>query len=173
MIFCCHANKTHFHNKGFTIGLVLKVRVSGTRKWPFIGKTFSDQHELREQACLFQVYTLMKFDSYPRFLKSDVYRQSLAADLEGAPLPGEEGEEDRELKTRGSFFWKVRSRGRVQTNHKGAGGTLAIPTLLAIRVPVAQRLEHPNLNLEGSEFDSHLKLGNFSELSGIWVFLLL
>ena len=50
----------------------------------------------------------MKFDSYPRFLKSDVYRQSLVADLEGAPLPGEEGEEDKDLKGRGSFFWKVR-----------------------------------------------------------------
>ena len=56
-----------------------------------------------------QVYTLMKFDSYPRFLKSDVYRQSLVADLEGAPLPGEEGEEPREFKGRGSFFWKVKS----------------------------------------------------------------
>ena len=87
---------------------------------------------------MFQVYTLMKFDSYPRFLKSDVYRLSLAADLEGAPLPGEEGEEDRELKTRGSFFWKVGSRDRVQTIHKGTAGTLTI------RVPVAQWLEHPN-----------------------------
>ena len=103
----------------------------------------------------------MKFDSYPRFLKSDVYRQSLAADLEGAPLPGEEGEEDRELKTRGSFFWKVGSRGRVQTIHEGTAGTLAI------RVPVAQWLEHPNWNLEGREFDAHLELGNFSELSGV------
>ena len=97
----------------------------------------------------------MKFDSYPRFLKSDVYRQSLAADLEGAPLPGEEGEEDRELKTRGSFFWKVGSRGRVQTIHKGVAGTLAILTLLAIRVPVAQWLECPNENSEDCEFDSH------------------
>ena len=67
----------------------------------------------------------MKFDSYPRFLKSDVYRQSLAADLEGAPLPGEEGEEDRELKTRGSFFWKVGSRGgRSRQFIKGQAGHL-------------------------------------------------
>lgn len=55
-----------------------------------------------------QVYTLMKFDCYPRFLKSDVYRQSLEADLEGAPLPGEEGEVPREFKSRGSSFWKVK-----------------------------------------------------------------
>lgn len=50
----------------------------------------------------------MKFDSYPRFLKSDVYRQSLVANLEGVPLPGEEGGEEREIKGRGSFFWKVK-----------------------------------------------------------------
>ena len=48
----------------------------------------------------------MKFDSYPRFLKSDVYRQSRVAEMEGGPLPCEEGEEEREIKGRG-FFWKV------------------------------------------------------------------
>ena len=26
--------KTHFHKKGIVLGLALKVRVSGTRKWP-------------------------------------------------------------------------------------------------------------------------------------------
>ena len=34
MIFHSHANKTHFHKKGCTLGLILKVRVFGTRKWP-------------------------------------------------------------------------------------------------------------------------------------------
>ena len=34
MIFNYYANKTHFHNKGFAFGLVLKVRFFGTRKWP-------------------------------------------------------------------------------------------------------------------------------------------
>ena len=34
MIFNCHGNKTHFHNKGFALSLVLKVRFFGTRKWP-------------------------------------------------------------------------------------------------------------------------------------------
>ena len=28
-----YANKTHFHHKGFALGLVLKVTVFGTRKW--------------------------------------------------------------------------------------------------------------------------------------------
>ena len=32
--FFSHANKTHFHNKGFALGLILKVRVFGTQKWP-------------------------------------------------------------------------------------------------------------------------------------------
>ena len=37
MIFNYDANKTHFHNKGFALSLVLKVRVFGTRKWPIVG----------------------------------------------------------------------------------------------------------------------------------------
>ena len=32
MIFNYDANKTHFHNKGFALSLVLRVRVFGTRK---------------------------------------------------------------------------------------------------------------------------------------------
>ena len=34
MIFNYYANKTHFHNKGFALSLVLKVRFFGTRKRP-------------------------------------------------------------------------------------------------------------------------------------------
>ena len=36
-IFHSHANKSHFHNKGFALGLILIVRVFGTRKWPVAG----------------------------------------------------------------------------------------------------------------------------------------
>ena len=32
-IFHSHANKSHFHKKGCALGLILKVRVFGTRKW--------------------------------------------------------------------------------------------------------------------------------------------
>ena len=32
--FFYHAYKTHFHKKGFALGLVLRVRVFVTRKWP-------------------------------------------------------------------------------------------------------------------------------------------
>ena len=31
--FYYHANKTRFHKKGFVNGVVLRVRVFGTRKW--------------------------------------------------------------------------------------------------------------------------------------------
>ena len=34
IIFHSHANKTRFHKKGCAPGLILKVRVFGTRKWP-------------------------------------------------------------------------------------------------------------------------------------------
>ena len=34
MCFNYDANKTHFHNKGFALSLVLKVKLFGTRKWP-------------------------------------------------------------------------------------------------------------------------------------------
>ena len=34
MMFHSHENKTHFHKKGCALGLILKVRVFGTRKWP-------------------------------------------------------------------------------------------------------------------------------------------
>ena len=36
MIFNYDANKTHFHNKGFALSLVLKVKFFGTRKWPIV-----------------------------------------------------------------------------------------------------------------------------------------
>ena len=38
MIFYSHANKTHFHKKGFTLSLVWKVKIFGTRKFyePFL-----------------------------------------------------------------------------------------------------------------------------------------
>ena len=36
MIFHFHANETHFHKKGCALGIILKVRVFGTRKWPIV-----------------------------------------------------------------------------------------------------------------------------------------
>ena len=36
IIFLSHTNKTHFHKKGCAPSLILKVRVSGTRKWPIL-----------------------------------------------------------------------------------------------------------------------------------------
>ena len=34
IIFYSHANKTPFHKKGCELGLILKVNVLGTQKWP-------------------------------------------------------------------------------------------------------------------------------------------
>ena len=34
LVFHSYTNKTHFHKKGSTVSLVLKVRVFVTRKWP-------------------------------------------------------------------------------------------------------------------------------------------
>ena len=34
MGFYSHVSKTHFHKKDCALGLILKVRVFGTRKWP-------------------------------------------------------------------------------------------------------------------------------------------
>ena len=34
MIFHSHANKTHFHKKGCALGIILKMMVFRTRKWP-------------------------------------------------------------------------------------------------------------------------------------------
>jgi len=40
-------------------------------------------------------------------------------------------------------------------------------TMLTVKPPVAQWLEHPHENSEGHELDSHLDLGIFSERSGV------
>ena len=36
IIFHSHANRTHFHKKGYAPNLILKVRVFRTRKWPIV-----------------------------------------------------------------------------------------------------------------------------------------
>ena len=48
MIFNYDANKTHFHNKGFALSLVLKVRFFKTRKWP-IRSTMAGYEALAEE----------------------------------------------------------------------------------------------------------------------------
>ena len=37
MIFHSQANESHFYKKGCALGLILIVRVFGTRKWPVAG----------------------------------------------------------------------------------------------------------------------------------------
>ena len=45
MIFHSHANKTPFHKKGCVIGLILKVRVYATRKWPITTLVSETSHK--------------------------------------------------------------------------------------------------------------------------------
>ena len=46
MIFNSHANKTHFHRKGCALGLILKVRLFGTQKWPILFLDSRESHFL-------------------------------------------------------------------------------------------------------------------------------
>ena len=63
MIFYYHANKTHFHNKGFALGLVLRGRVFGTRKWPIDIEHFHTRdrwpyffHKAKESVCIIKEF---------------------------------------------------------------------------------------------------------------------
>ena len=82
------------------------------------------------------------------------------------------------------LFWGLIRVNTFQSNYLGLIRThglklvpewagIGIPALLAVESPVAQWLEHPNLqSSEGCEFDSHLELVIFAELSGIRILLL-
>ena len=50
IIFHSHANKTHFHKKGCTRGLTLKMKVLGTQKWP-IEQTEKMMQNAEANAC--------------------------------------------------------------------------------------------------------------------------
>ena len=58
MIFHSHANKTHFHKKGCALGLILKVRLFGTQKWPTallakpVCKTVPKRHKHKQKVCV-------------------------------------------------------------------------------------------------------------------------
>ncbi|XP_028390915.1 regulator of G-protein signaling 12-like isoform X2 [Dendronephthya gigantea] len=64
----------------------------------------------------YQVYTLMKFDSYARFLKSELYRQCVVCEMEGKPLPvvsqEEKKEEEEGTSTLKRMFSSTKGKGR-------------------------------------------------------------
>ena len=70
MIFNYDANKTHFHNKGFALSLVLKVRFFGTRKWPIGGRMMVSTEQYYfcyvcwELRAIFHVNSSKKFLSF-------------------------------------------------------------------------------------------------------------
>ena len=47
--FHSHADKTHFHTKGFTQGLALKKRHKTIRKWPIIKADLTTSHLLQDK----------------------------------------------------------------------------------------------------------------------------
>lgn len=63
-----------------------------------------------------QIFNLMKFDSYARFVKSPLYRECLLAEAEGRPLrePGSwrPGSPDATRKVRNAGLWGAVSRCR-------------------------------------------------------------
>ena len=52
--FHSNANKIYFHKKGGALGLILKVRVFGTRKWP-ICQGLKPSFFLKLASCLFSI----------------------------------------------------------------------------------------------------------------------
>ena len=50
MPFHFHGNQSHFHKNGFALGLALKQRHKGTRKWPIL-KTFRHFKTQRQKLC--------------------------------------------------------------------------------------------------------------------------
>ena len=44
MSFCSHAEKTHFHMKGFAQGRALKKRDKTIRKWPITCRLYDVKH---------------------------------------------------------------------------------------------------------------------------------
>ena len=41
VILYCHGNKSHFHNKGCALGVILEMTVFGTQKWSIDQSIFS------------------------------------------------------------------------------------------------------------------------------------
>ena len=69
VIFCCHANKTDFHNNGLAFSLVSKLGVFGTRKWPIriapFQHFFTWERKQEQQSKLTWIPQMLKFFSQP------------------------------------------------------------------------------------------------------------
>ena len=72
-LFYSHANKTHFHNKGFALSLVLKARVSETRKWPISTVSSGLTKKLCFCSWLAQGLSARSFFSFARFIVNAVH----------------------------------------------------------------------------------------------------
>ena len=72
---------------------------SDTPKWHlFHAKPFMYWTLCSKSLLFLQIFTLMRQDSYPRFLKSDLYKQCVVAEMEGKALPFGPPQEKKEDK---------------------------------------------------------------------------
>ena len=68
MNFHPHANKTHFHQKGCALDLILKVRILRTRKWPIhvrVGINIAGKIAALESAASTSTSTILKYHCVP------------------------------------------------------------------------------------------------------------
>ena len=68
MNFHPHANKTHFHQKGCALDLILKVRILRTRKWPIhvrVGINIAGKIAALESAASTSTSTILKYHCGP------------------------------------------------------------------------------------------------------------
>ena len=66
-----------------------------------------------------QIYNLMKFDSFSRFLKSDLYKESLESEKNGRPLPLDTNQDGQETKKTGMFGGTKKKS--ISTSSSGEG----------------------------------------------------
>ena len=70
MIFDCHANETHFDKTGYELGLILKVRVFGTRKWPILNIRSIISYLLAR-------FILYHYTNLLRYIRTNLYRDAI------------------------------------------------------------------------------------------------
>ena len=68
-----HANKIQIHKKGFALGLVLKVRVFVTQKWPIAGKE-ENVGQQRTKNTAAKRLRMLRVEHFPTCLSLNVFK---------------------------------------------------------------------------------------------------
>lgn len=80
------------------------------------GHTLRRLVRLTRGACTLQIFNLMKFDSYTRFLKSQLYQECILAEVEGRSLPDAQ-----------QVPSSPASKGSVSSEHSGVSTPKKVP----------------------------------------------